>query len=123
MEIKVPFLKGEIGAGDVVKAATSAVGVKPCTPCEERRRKMNQALRLVPREAQWTTPPTVPEGWAREASFERDDKAIQIFRHTSGKIIIWQVSEGRYRNSHTFCCGEKMRHLADAKWDELCRLL
>lgn len=50
MEIKVPFLKEEIGVGDVVKAATAAVGVKPCTPCEERRRKMNASLRFVPRE-------------------------------------------------------------------------
>ncbi len=50
MDIKVPFLKEEIGAGDVVKAATSAVGVKPCTPCEERRHRMNAGLRFVPRE-------------------------------------------------------------------------
>ncbi len=49
MEIKIPFLKEEIGAGDVVKAATSAAGVKPCTPCEERRKRMNAGLRFVPR--------------------------------------------------------------------------
>ncbi len=48
MEIKVPFLKEAIGAGDVVKAATSVVGVKPCTPCEERRQRMNAGLRFVP---------------------------------------------------------------------------
>ncbi len=50
MEIKVPFIKEEIGAGDVVKAATVAAGVKPCTPCEERRRRMNASLQFVPRE-------------------------------------------------------------------------
>ena len=123
MDIRVPFLNHEIGAGDVVKAATAVVGVKPCTPCEERRKKLNQAVRLVPREPAWTCPPEVPEGWQREATFERDDRAVQIFKHTSGKIIIWQVIDGKYRNSHTFCCGERMRDLADSKWDELCRLL
>lgn len=57
MEIKVPFLKEEIGAGDVVKAATVAISIKPCSPCEERRRKMNAALRFVPREPAPDTKP------------------------------------------------------------------
>jgi len=123
MEIKVPFLKEPVGAGDVVKAATSAVGVKPCTPCEERRRKMNEALRLVPREAIWTKAPHVPDGWHRYATFERDDRAVQIFRNAAGKVIIWHVVNGEYRSSHTFCCGDRMQPLINAKWDELCRSL
>lgn len=34
------------GLGDVVTKATSALGLKHCTPCEQRRRLMNQ---LAPR--------------------------------------------------------------------------
>ena len=33
------------GLGDVVAKATKRLGIKPCTPCEERRRLLN---RLVP---------------------------------------------------------------------------
>jgi hypothetical protein len=122
MEIKIPFLKSEIGAGDVVKSATSALGIKPCAPCEERRRKFNDAIRLMPRENQWGKPPEVPEGWNREASFENGGKVIQRFRHTSGKVTIWHVIDGQYRNSHTFCCGDRMHDLVAQKWEELCRL-
>ncbi len=128
MDITVPFLKQPVGAGDVVKAATSAVGIKPCTPCEERRKRMNGALHFVPRENPWGKPPNVPEGWVQEASFESPEKKIQLFRHTSGQLIIWNVTTGEYRNSHTFGCGkptpgcdERVRDLVQAKWEELCR--
>lgn len=30
-----------LGLGDVVAAATKAVGIKPCTPCEARRQRLN----------------------------------------------------------------------------------
>ncbi len=30
-----------MGLGDVVAAATKAVGIQPCSPCEARRRQMN----------------------------------------------------------------------------------
>jgi len=33
------------GLGDAVARVTKKLGVKPCTPCEERRRKLNK---LVP---------------------------------------------------------------------------
>ncbi len=121
MEISVPFLKEPVGAGDVVKAATSAVGIKPCSPCEERRKLMNAGLQFVPRENPWGKPPAVPEGWVRESSYEAPGKHLQLFRHTSGKLIIWNVTTGEYRNSHTFCCGDRMSELVARKWDELCR--
>ena len=38
--------QGWMGAGDMVHAATGALGIKHCTPCEKRRRALN---RLVPR--------------------------------------------------------------------------
>jgi hypothetical protein len=38
------------GLGDLVAKVTSAVGVKPCSPCEARRRQMNGwAPRVLPR--------------------------------------------------------------------------
>ena len=46
--IRVPFLQRPMGAGDIVAAATSAMGVKPCGPCEERKRKMNQRVQFTP---------------------------------------------------------------------------
>jgi len=48
VEIRVPFLNRSIGAGDVVRNATEAMGIQPCTPCEERRRKMNQRVVFTP---------------------------------------------------------------------------
>lgn len=31
-----------IGLGDAIAKVTKAVGIKPCAPCEERRRKLNR---------------------------------------------------------------------------------
>ena len=47
--IPVPFLRRQIGGGDVVAGMTNALGIQPCTPCEARRRKMNALFQLVPR--------------------------------------------------------------------------
>jgi len=33
--------KSHYGLGDVVAAATKAVGIEPCTPCEERQQMLN----------------------------------------------------------------------------------
>lgn len=49
-QIRVPFLREQIGAGDAVKAMTQAVGIRSCTPCEERRRRLNQAFVFTPWE-------------------------------------------------------------------------
>lgn len=44
-KVVVPLpIKGQVGAGDVVKKVTTALGIKPCTPCEERRKRLNKAL-------------------------------------------------------------------------------
>ncbi len=42
IRIQVPFeLKEDIGVGDVIKRATSALGVKPCSGCEKRAEALN----------------------------------------------------------------------------------
>lgn len=46
--LRIPFLNQEIGAGDVIAGITQALGVTPCTPCEERRKRLNQRLTLTP---------------------------------------------------------------------------
>jgi len=38
------------GLGDLIAKATSAVGIKPCSPCEARRRAMNGAFPQVLRK-------------------------------------------------------------------------
>jgi len=32
------------GLGDVIKRATSAMGVKPCAACEKRARRLNEKI-------------------------------------------------------------------------------
>lgn len=46
--IPVPFLNREIGAGDAIAGVTDAMGVQSCTPCEERKRRLNQRFVLSP---------------------------------------------------------------------------
>jgi hypothetical protein len=36
--------EAEVGLGDVIKRATSLVGVRPCTPCSERAENLNRWL-------------------------------------------------------------------------------
>ena len=50
VEIRVPFLHRSMGAGDIIKNATQALGIPPCAPCEERQKRMNQNVRFVPWE-------------------------------------------------------------------------
>jgi hypothetical protein len=49
IEIPVPGLRKEIGAGDVIAKVTAALGIKPCSPCQKRRERLNQALKLTPK--------------------------------------------------------------------------
>jgi hypothetical protein len=46
--LPVPFLRRQIGAGDAVRAFTEQLGIEPCSPCEERRKRFNQALAFRP---------------------------------------------------------------------------
>ena len=40
----------EVGLGDVIKRATSAVGIKPCDGCLERARRLNRWMVFAPRK-------------------------------------------------------------------------
>lgn len=46
VNIRIPGLKEDVGAGDVVAKATKAMGIEPCDECEKRRQWMNRMLRL-----------------------------------------------------------------------------
>ena len=35
-------IKKSKGLGDTIAKITKAVGIKPCKPCEERRKKLNK---------------------------------------------------------------------------------
>ncbi|MCB9384899.1 MAG: hypothetical protein H6509_09800 [Bryobacterales bacterium] len=40
-----PFVSdGQIGLGDVVKRMTSAVGIRPCGPCQDRAKRWNERV-------------------------------------------------------------------------------
>jgi hypothetical protein len=41
------LLEEEIGLGDVIKKATYAIGVPPCTGCERRAAALNRWIRLT----------------------------------------------------------------------------
>jgi len=41
------LIEEEIGLGDVVKQATYAMGIKPCTGCGERAAALNQWVRFT----------------------------------------------------------------------------
>ena len=117
MEIKVPFLKAPIGAGDVVKAATSALGIKPCGGCSKRAAGMNRAATFVPRQSPWPEPPHVPADWKVELSrYEGTRGVVMCHNASTGAYIVLDVVDGRYRNSRTFCC-EAMRERAVKAWE------
>jgi hypothetical protein len=45
LRIPVPFIQGKpIGLGDVIKRATTAVGIKPCGGCRRRAAALNQRV-------------------------------------------------------------------------------
>jgi hypothetical protein len=48
LRIPVPFLQQQTGLGDFLKAATSAVGIKPCAPCQKRAEALNRRIVLRP---------------------------------------------------------------------------
>lgn len=48
-QVRMPFVRSGMGAGDVVKKVTGFFGIEPCQPCEQRAAWLNSRLRFVPR--------------------------------------------------------------------------
>lgn len=46
LRVRLPGLKKSIGAGDVVRKITEALGMEHCAECEERKKRLNQLLRF-----------------------------------------------------------------------------
>lgn len=46
LRLRVPGLKKSIGAGDVVRKATEALGIEHCSDCDKRKDRMNRWLRF-----------------------------------------------------------------------------
>lgn len=46
LRLRVPGLKKSIGAGDVVRAVTNALGIEHCSECDERKERLNRFLRF-----------------------------------------------------------------------------
>lgn len=46
LRLRVPGLKKSIGAGDVVRKATEALGIEHCSDCDRRKERLNRWLRF-----------------------------------------------------------------------------
>lgn len=50
IRVRLPFeLDHEVGLGDAIKRATTAVGIRPCQGCERRASALNARVVLVGR--------------------------------------------------------------------------
>lgn len=45
------LIKQSVGLGDVLKKATSAIGIKPCEACNRRAAKLNSMMSFGPRKS------------------------------------------------------------------------
>ncbi|HEY5958959.1 MAG TPA: hypothetical protein VIV60_20510 [Polyangiaceae bacterium] len=48
LAVPIPRLKKSIGLGDVVKRATTAIGVRPCGGCGRRAESLNRTIVFRP---------------------------------------------------------------------------
>lgn len=53
LRLPVPFLRKGVSAGDLLATMTQAVGIQDCSPCEERRRWLNERLAFRPWSRAW----------------------------------------------------------------------
>jgi hypothetical protein len=44
--LKIPRLKKSVGAGDVVREITDALGIDACAGCDRRKERLNRFLRF-----------------------------------------------------------------------------
>ena len=48
LTVPIPFLRGPIGSGDLVKSLPDALHIPQCGGCRDRQEAMNGALRFRP---------------------------------------------------------------------------
>lgn len=46
LSFRLPGLKKSIGAGDVIRKMTDALGIEHCSECDRRKERMNRLLRF-----------------------------------------------------------------------------
>lgn len=51
VRLPLPVSDEPVGLGDVIKRATSAVGIKPCGGCAQRAARLNSRLAFASRRA------------------------------------------------------------------------
>lgn len=51
--IPIPFLRGPIGSGDLVKQVTDALHIPQCGGCKERQEAMNETVQFRPLRSLW----------------------------------------------------------------------
>jgi len=44
LRLRIPGLKKSLGAGDVVRKVTDALGIEHCSECDERKERLNRFL-------------------------------------------------------------------------------
>jgi hypothetical protein len=50
LTMRIPGLKRSVGLGDVVKKATTKVGIRPCGGCNRRAAVLNGRIVFAPRK-------------------------------------------------------------------------
>lgn len=100
MEITVPFISSPIGAGDVVKEVSLVVGKKPCSKCEERRKKWNNLLRFLPRYEEEISTCT-----------KEDGRVISLYPHKVKEIV---------RKGYVRVYNYPTKERAEEKFNSLC---
>jgi hypothetical protein len=53
LAIPIPFLRGTVGSGDLVKHLTDALHIPQCGGCKERQDAMNGAVEFRPLRSLW----------------------------------------------------------------------
>ena len=53
LAVPIPFLRGTIGSGDLVKSLTDALRIPQCGGCKERQEAMNGAVEFRPFRSLW----------------------------------------------------------------------
>lgn len=46
--IRLPFIKENVGSGDLVERVAKSFGIKPCDKCKKRKEILNNRLRFKP---------------------------------------------------------------------------